>query len=285
MGELDANKIGRVPTTKRWNAFAQRYAKSALLLAAAVSITVLIRHGKGQAAEETAKSRVENGASQEAIERRADWHADRATEFMVQADYKKAIVEFTKAIDLDPDHRESYHSRSFCRGFLGEYDAAVADANEAIRLRPDAGSYNNRGFLWKNKGEYAKALADYSEAIRLETAEYKKTVWSSGRSVAHQYLMNRAWLLATCPDEKYRDREKAIEDATKSCELSEWKDGGSIATLAAIYAESDDFAEAIKWLKKSMELPPGKGYDATKHAEAQKKMMKAFRAGTTYKPE
>ena len=50
-----------------------------------------------------------------------------------------------------------------------EYDKAIADYNEAIRLDPTyAAAYNNRGNAWTEKKEYDKAIADYNEAIRLD---------------------------------------------------------------------------------------------------------------------
>ena len=51
----------------------------------------------------------------------------------------------------------------------GEYDKAIADCTEAIRLNPkDAKFYYNRGNAYGRKGEYDKAIADCTEAIRLD---------------------------------------------------------------------------------------------------------------------
>src|SRR4029078_533755 len=51
-----------------------------------------------------------------------------------------------------------------------EYDRAVADYNEAIRLDPpNAVLYNNRGSSYYSKGDCDRALPDYSEAIRLNS--------------------------------------------------------------------------------------------------------------------
>jgi lipoprotein NlpI len=50
-----------------------------------------------------------------------------------------------------------------------EYDKAIADYGEAVRLDPkDAAAYNNRGSARRAKSEYDNAIADYGEAIRLD---------------------------------------------------------------------------------------------------------------------
>jgi tetratricopeptide (TPR) repeat protein len=53
-----------------------------------------------------------------------------------------------------------------CRG---EYEGALAELDQAIRLAPqDALSLVNRGLAWHGKKEYDKALADFDQAIRLD---------------------------------------------------------------------------------------------------------------------
>ena len=55
-------------------------------------------------------------------------------------------------------------------------------------------------------------------------------------------------------DDQYRNGKLAIEDATKACELSEWKHALYISGLALANAESGDFDSAIKWELKAIEL-------------------------------
>jgi serine/threonine-protein kinase len=66
----------------------------------------------------------------------------------------------------------------------------------------------------------------------------------------------RAWLWATCPEPEFRDGKKAVESATKACELSKWKERNDLDTLAASYAETGDFDQAVKWEEKAIALTP-----------------------------
>jgi len=51
-------------------------------------------------------------------------------------------------------------SRGSAYRFNGEYDQAIADYTQAIKIYPSPGAYSDRGAAYNNKGEYDRAIAD-----------------------------------------------------------------------------------------------------------------------------
>ena len=89
--------------------------------------------------------------------------------------------------------------------------------------------------------QYDKQIADYREAIRVAPDD----------STAHN---NLAWILATCPDEKYRSGKEAVDQADKAVELTNNKQGEFIDTLASAYAEAGDFDKAAENQQKAIDM-------------------------------
>ncbi len=90
-------------------------------------------------------------------------------------------------------------------------------------------------------------------------------------------LNELAWLLATCPDDKYRDAKRSVELATKACELTGWRQWNNLDTLAAAYAETGNFTEAVKWQEKALELVPGQRKPEIAHR------LELYKSGTPYR--
>ena len=174
--------------------------------------------------------------------KRTSAYDDRGNAWFDQGKYDKAIADYDEAMRLDPDNATRHNERGVSWGNLKNYEKAIADYNEAIRLDPKSPwPFSNRGWAWHNKREYGKAIADYNEAIRLDP------------KCAVPFNL-RAWLLATCPDAKLRDGQRAVESATRAFELSEWKVADNLGTLAAAYAQAGRFDKAVEWEEKATKL-------------------------------
>jgi tetratricopeptide (TPR) repeat protein len=93
----------------------------------------------------------------------------RGIAYKRKGDYDRAIVDYDEAIRLDPNNARAYSNRGNAYADKGDYDRAIADYDEAIRLDPKfARAYSNRGNAYDGKGDYDRAIADYDEAIRLD---------------------------------------------------------------------------------------------------------------------
>jgi tetratricopeptide (TPR) repeat protein len=189
----------------------------------------------------------------------------------------RALADFNEAIRLDPTTSGYYGNRSDIWFRKKQYDLAMADANEAIRLDPSHFSgFGKRGYYWREQGDYARALADFNVAVQL------------GNNVSISYR-RRAWLLATCPDERFRDGRRAFADASQAYVLSPiiiqgHADGDgphgsySMEALAAAYAECGDFKAAVEWQQKALDK---KTYD---DEEDYVKAQAALELYKTHKP-
>jgi tetratricopeptide (TPR) repeat protein len=58
-----------------------------------------------------------------------------------------------------------------------EYDRAIKDFDEAIRLNPRfEWAFNNRGWTRHQKKDYKKAIKDYGEAIRITPGSNRPSI-------------------------------------------------------------------------------------------------------------
>jgi tetratricopeptide (TPR) repeat protein len=93
------------------------------------------------------------------------------------------------------------------------------------------------------QGRWDKAIAAYSAAIQANPKD----------ALAQN---NLAWLLATCPDTKFRDRGRAVQLAKAAVELAP-NDGLIRNTLGVAHYRAGDWRAAIEVLEKAMELRKG----------------------------
>jgi tetratricopeptide (TPR) repeat protein len=62
----------------------------------------------------------------------------------------------------------AFFDRALLSQSRGEYDNAIADYTEALRLNPNyAAAYNNRGSAYDDKGMPDRAIEDYTAALRI----------------------------------------------------------------------------------------------------------------------
>ena len=83
-------------------------------------------------------------------------------------EYESAIPDFDEAIRIKPDFDSAHSNRGRAKNALGQHESALVDCNEAIRLKSDnAFGYKYRGMAYTGLGQIQEAKADYQTALEL----------------------------------------------------------------------------------------------------------------------
>jgi len=116
--------------------------------------------------------------------------------------YRKALQEFDKAIELDPNNYRAYFWRGRVNIKVKRLKEAAVDFQMAIKLKPDyAEAYDNLGWLHMQLEEYDQSINYLSKSLELKP--------------------NDGWAYYTrghCYFQK-GDLQKALKDTKTSCSL------------------------------------------------------------------
>jgi len=83
--------------------------------------------------------------------------------------FDEAIREFQEAIRLKPDYVLAHNNLGVAIVRKGQIDEGISQYHEAIRLKPDyALAHNNLGIALARKGQIGEAIREFHEAIRLK---------------------------------------------------------------------------------------------------------------------
>ena len=148
--------------------------------------------------------------------------------------YEGALIDYNKAINLNPNYLEAYLYRANIKSLLQDFKGALIDNDKAIRLKPnDAYVYNERATTKLSSGDAIGAMEDVNRAIKLnpnyseayrqragiksyndyEGAKQDYTIAISLDTVNINAYLGRASI------EEYKDYEGAIQDFNKAIEL------------------------------------------------------------------
>lgn len=179
-----------------------------------------------------------------------------------------AIADYSEAVRLAPLDVAARLARGLAYCDLGRFDEAITDFTEVLRAHPRHPFARMRlAFAYYNNGDFEKSLDQNTELMRLMPKS------PSGYNGV-------AWIRATAPEIQLRDGGLAVKYATKAAELTAWKDGGVLDTLAAAAAENGDFASAIKWEDLAIEHVPDEDANAI-----YRRRLDLYKAGQPYRED
>ena len=97
-----------------------------------------------------------------------DAYYNRGLVFVRMKKYGLAVKDFDKAIELDSRAVDAYCNRGSANYQLGRRDLAIKDYNEGLKISPDDPDfYYNKGVVYLSKGLKSKANVDFKKAAML----------------------------------------------------------------------------------------------------------------------
>ncbi len=166
-------------------------------------------------------------------------YVGRARLHLAQGDTVAALADIDTALSINKNSTNAYSLRSdIAIKSKKDYESALADMNEAIKLQPQfAGYFINRAYLRYNLNDYFGAMADYDYAIQLEPLNATA-------------LFNRGLLRA-----EVHDNNKAIADFSQVLNLDR-NNYHALYNRAILYKEIADYRSSIADLDRVIEAFP-----------------------------
>lgn len=180
----------------------------------------------------------------------ADAFVKRGAAHTAKGEVDKAISDYTRAIEINPESADSFVMRAELYAAKGEHDKAISDYSNAIGLNADSNSgydhsywlnskiavvYYNRGNDFAEKHQHNKAILSFDKALELEpkfaraynnrgTAYYNKSMSAKDVSVDIKEIIGNPMVnfLQLLPGSEPPARdfaERAFLDFTKAIEL------------------------------------------------------------------
>jgi tetratricopeptide (TPR) repeat protein len=167
---------------------------------------------------------------------------NRSLAYTSKGDTDRAIADANKAIEIDPNVAMAYASRSAAHGRSGDMDRALADAVRAVEIDPRlVFGYMARSDAYASRGDTDRALADAIKAV--ETNPTMVETYS-----------HRAWVHV-----ERGDHDLAIADASKAIEINS-RHASAYAVRGAAYLVKGDNDRALADTSKAIELDPRSAY-------------------------
>lgn len=163
-------------------------------------------------------------------------YTNRGNDYEFIGDYNQALVNYTKALKINPNIEGVYCNRGLVYAAMGNLPQAIADYDKAIEINPnDEDAYNNRGLAYKNKEDFIHAISDFNKALEInpnsaQIYDNRGNAYSV-RGQFNQGIFNYSKAIEIAPNDatSYQNRatcyyylreyDKAWEDVHKAEEL------------------------------------------------------------------
>lgn len=175
---------------------------------------------------------------------------DAGVRLLKSTRYDQAILNFNRAVDLQPNFAEAYRMRGRAYVAQSNSDLAIRDFSRVVELHPrDALALSERGFAHLDKKEYADALAD------------------ADRALAQDPHLGRAYNLRATARRSRGDLQPALDDFTRAVQLEPNLD--NYFQRAATYQQMGEHQLAIADFGRALDEDPQRPHTYFARAESR----------------
>lgn len=215
----------------------------------------------------------------------------------------EAVVEYEKALEIQPQHAKAHYDLALALNSSGKVEQAILHYQNALEANPGfAEALNNLAVLFVQQGRLDEARDCLRRAL-----EVKPGYQSAGRNLAiveserdallkvlaerreairarpddPSLLNDTAWMLATNPNASLRNGADAVAMAQRAVQLTGGGDPVVLATLAAAYAETGRFSDAVATAHRAHTIAAGR--NLTTLADLLQSGIRRFRAKSPFR--
>jgi Tfp pilus assembly protein PilF len=194
---------------------------------------------------------------------------------------EEAIVHLKQVVEANPEMTGACVNLAQALSDYGRDEEAIAYLENCLKSEPRQFVFHNclAQFHHRRKN-LIQSVLHYNESLRLnarqpevlsrlasvhiEQGQIYEAIncWNRALELRPDWLTvlnNLAWIRAAHPNPQLREPNRAIQLATKACELTQHKEPAVLDTLAVAYAASGQFEKAVETAQKALSLAGGPG--------------------------
>jgi tetratricopeptide (TPR) repeat protein len=153
-----------------------------------------------------------------------------------------AITHLRHVILVSSNDVIARHNLGLAFWLVGRKDEAIQELDIALNMAPDSGTIHTlMAYFLSWSGRHGEAIKHGRRAIEIDAGDIAAGV-------------QLAWLLATCPDDKIRNGAEALALAESICKQTDHQSVRALDVLAAAYAETGRFDDAVATARCAMKL-------------------------------
>ncbi|NJM84780.1 MAG: tetratricopeptide repeat protein [Leptolyngbyaceae cyanobacterium SL_1_1] len=166
-----------------------------------------------------------------------DWAiASRGKTYHSMKRYKEALEDFSRAIEIDSEYEWAIGERGEIYRLLNRHEEAIADFNRVTEINPDYSCHNEWGLVLSYQGKYSEAIEIYRQSLKKDSDSYSIIYNIAIATVRWKSLINAQLQV----DIAYRTLSKII--ATEHRGAAFYGLGG----LKAVAGKSDEALDLLK---------------------------------------